>query len=72
MKPKISVLVTVDDRKFDFHQVARSLEDAGLEKVDAMPFSGIVGGITDQEKIDALKSVPGVQAVEQQTASHAY
>lgn len=69
---KVSVLVTVDDSNFDFHNVAKSLEQEGLEQTDKLPLSGIVGGIVEPEKISKLKLVQGVQAIELAPTAHAY
>ncbi len=71
MKPKVGVLVTVDDKHHDFQAVAQSLQTAGLEQIEAMPFSGIIGGVVGSDIIDRLKRIPGVQAVELQPTSHA-
>ena len=61
----------MDDAHYDFQTVAQSLQVAGLEKIDKMPFSGIVGGLAFLDIVDRLKRVPGVQAVELQQTSHA-
>jgi hypothetical protein len=69
-KREVSILVTVDDVHYDFHKVARALEQAGLHQVDLMPFSGIVGGVVDPDCLDTLKAVCGVESVEFQSQTH--
>ncbi len=66
-----SVLVTVDDQNHNLDQVAQALEKAGLEGLDVMRFSGVIGGSIAKEKLAGLAAIPGVAAVEEPPTFHA-
>ena len=48
----------------DIGSVAERLRAAGLQVTDVLPLLGIVLGSADEQAVPALRSVPGVDAVE--------
>ena len=63
---KMHLLVTLDDESIDkIDSVVANLRKAGLTKVKKMETIGIVSGEADPAKVEKLKKVQGVRAVEE-------
>lgn len=69
-EPLVSVLVTVDDVKHDLNKVAEKLAQKGMQHIEVMPFSGIIGGLVESKVAKVIEKVPGVEAVEVQPTFH--
>ena len=63
---KKHLLITIDDASVDkIDSVVASLKKAGLTKIKKMEAIGIVSGDADPAKVEKLKEVKGVRAVEE-------
>jgi hypothetical protein len=63
---KKHLLVTIDDAsQAKMDKVVANLKKAGLTNIQQMKSIGIVSGEAAPSKIEALKKVPGVVAVEE-------
>lgn len=62
---KMDFVVTVDPQR-QLDQLAKSLEDKGLQILKKFPRSGTIIGTGDSSLSDALKSVDGVEAVREE------
>lgn len=66
------VVVTVDVQHLPtIHAVATALRSAGMNVTNVMPTAGIITGDVQQANMNALKTVPGVVAVEPDQEMHA-
>lgn len=62
---KVSVSVSVSDDHVDhFPEVVEGVRAAGLEVAQELDLIGVVSGSIEEERMDDLRSVPGVAAVE--------
>jgi len=65
-QPKVEVIITVaEDRKANLKQIASELQSFGLE-ITAEPLEslGMISGKAAEKKLDQLKNVHGVIAIE--------
>lgn len=63
--PKIDLLITAD-KVGHLDQLAKSLEDQGLEIRKTFPRSGTIVGTGDSSMLESLKKVEGVEAIRQE------
>lgn len=62
---KVSVSVSISDDQIDrFSEVVDQARAAGLEVWQELDLIGVVSGSIDEERMDELRGLPGVAAVE--------
>lgn len=62
---KIHVSVSVDDAHLDRIQaVAENLQSAGMEVEQTLAITGVINGLIEEDQIEAISQVEGVQHVE--------
>ena len=63
---KVRMLISVRDSHLDMiDDIAHAAERAGMEVDATMPNIGVVSGLIETDRIDALRAIEGVQDVEQ-------
>jgi hypothetical protein len=59
------IVVTIDDAHLDaIHQVAERLGERGMTVERILPITGVVSGTCGPERMEALRDVDGVSAIE--------
>lgn len=68
----MNILVTVDDAHRDeLEQIARKLKSAGMDVADIFSLGGVIAGEAAPADLPKIRSLAGVETVEEEPSFHA-
>ena len=66
-----SVIVTVGDEALPrIHGLAAKLSAQGMKIVRVMPVTGVISGSVSRSRLNALRSIAGVESVEEELSAY--
>jgi hypothetical protein len=71
MSTKKNLLITIsDDHRSSMEDVAEKLRAQGVDVSGVLKSAGVISGSWDQQDVANLKSIAGVQAIEEEPIFH--